>query len=155
MERVDYGVRPCLTRGQRSQYFTFEGSSEGNYFKIQGHLTNPNGTDVFPRGGYIGIAFIAIPLNIETSPTFYGRAFNDGDGAIIRGHFAIPFPMFSLLVVLLLLALDWMFPRLHDFSFIFSLFLISWSIMSLVEYLTERRGILDFLKGLFFDVIKK
>ncbi len=155
MERVDYGVRPCLMRRQRSQYFTFEGSSEGNYFKIQGHLTNPNGKDAFPRGGYIGIAFIGVPLNIETSPTFYGRVFNDGEGAIIRGHFAVPFPMLSLLVVMLLLVLGWMFPRLHEISLGFSLFMVMWSIMSLIEYVTERKGILDFLQGLFFGVIKK
>ncbi len=48
--------------------------------------------------GYIGIAFVASPLKIETSPVFYRRVFDDPQGgSAIRGHFGIPFPAANLI----------------------------------------------------------
>jgi hypothetical protein len=155
MARVENGILPAAHKRQRSIYFTFEGASEGNYFAIRGHATNPDGTDMFPAGGYIGIAFIAIPLHIETSPTFYGRAFSDNDGTIIRGHFAVPFPVIALVLVLVLLGMGWIFPGWRDGTRVFSLVLISWAIISMVEYFTERKAILDFLQGLFYDATRQ
>jgi len=154
IERVGCGLQPALFMRQRSQFFTFEGSDQGNYFKIQGHLRNPDGQDAFPNKIYIGIAFIRIPLRIETSPTFYGRVFDDADGAIIRGHFAIPFPILALVIVLLLFLFGVVYPVWLKLSLWISLCLIAWSLVSLVEFITERQGILDFLKGLFADVIR-
>lgn len=155
IERIEYGVKPFFMRQQKGQFFTFNGTYEGNYFILQGHLRNPDGEDAFPSTSYINIAFIRIPLQTETSPTFYGRVFDDDDnGAIIKGHFGIPFPTFALICVIGLLGFAKFYPKWSEYSLIFSFFLIMRSIFSLIEFVTERKGIIEFLKGLFYDVIK-
>lgn len=155
IERIDYGVKPFFNRRQQGQFFTFDGSYEENYFKIQGHLRNPNGEDAFPNKVSIRIAFVRLPLRIETSPTFYGRVFDDeNNGATIKGHFGIPFPTFALVCVLVVLLIAKIYPRFSEISLFFSIFLLIWSVTSIIEFITERKGIIDFLKGLFHDVIK-
>jgi len=155
IERIEHGLKPFFIKRQKGQFFTFEGAYEGNYFVLQGHLRNSNGDDAFPNTSYVGIAFIRIPVKTETSPTFYGRVFDDGEnGAIIKGHFGIPFPTFALTCVLILLGFAKFYPKWSDISIGLSFFLIIWSVMSLIEFTTERKGIIDFLKGLFYDVIK-
>jgi len=153
IERIDFGVRPVHRSRQRSHYYSFEGSYYGNYFRIQGHLMNPDGSDVFPEGVlYLSVGFIGFPFGIESSPTFYGRVFDDGEGSIIRGHFALPFPILSLLVVLLLLFIGSVIPFFQFYAHSLSIFLVVWSITSWIEFFIERKAILDFLKGLLFDV---
>jgi len=155
IERIEFGVLPVERKRQRTQYYSFEGSYHGNYFKIQGHLINPDGSDVFPKAGYISIGFIGFPLGIESSPAFYGKVFDSEEGSIINGHFAIPFSFILLLVVLLVIYLGRVFPGFYSFSTILSMFLLLWSFSSLFEYFIERKAIIDFLKGLLFDVIKE
>jgi hypothetical protein len=155
IERIEQGVKPFLVKWQKDQFFTFDGSYTGNYFILQGHLRNPDGEDAFPNTPTVGIAFIRIPVKIETSPTFYGRVIDDGDnGATINGHFGIPFPIFALLCVIVLLGIAKLYPEWSDISLFFSIFFLMWSIMSLNEFITERKGMIDFLNGLFYDVIK-
>jgi hypothetical protein len=155
IERVEQGLKPFFIKRQKGQFFTFDGSYNGNYFVLQGHLRNSNGDDAFPNTSYLGIAFIRIPVKIETSPTFYGSVFDDGDnGAIIKGHFGVPFPIFALICVLVLLGVAKFYPEWSELLIGFSIFLIIWSIMSLIEFATERKGIINFLEGLFYDVIK-
>lgn len=154
IERIEYGVKPILTKRNRGEFFTFHGSYEGNYFKIQAHLRNSDGEDAFPSNKSVGIGFIQFPVNMETSPVFYGRVFdNGGDGAIIKGHFGLPFPTLGLLFALALLATQWINQKWTDALMILSIFLILWSVMNITEFAIERKGILDFLKGLFYDVI--
>lgn len=155
IERIDHGVKPFFNRRQQGQFFTFDGSYDENYFKIQGHLRNSDGEDAFPNKASIRIAFVRLPLQMETSPTFYARVFDDEDnGATIKGHFGIPFPAFTLVCVLLLLLTAKIYPRFSDISLFFSIFMLIWSVTSILEFITERKGIIDFLKGLFYDVIK-
>ena len=154
IERIEFGIQPTQRKRQRSEYYTFEGSYYGNYFKIQGHLMNPDGSDAFPKGGpYVSVGFVGIPLNIETSPTFYGRVFDKEEGSIISGHFALPFPILSLLLVIILLIGGLIFPVIQIVTHTLVLILLLWSVSSLIEFYTERKAIIDFLKGLLFDVI--
>src|SRR5512138_3089131 len=102
IELIEARAKPGRLKRQGKQWFSFEASYRGNYFKIQAHLTNYDGEDAFPPN-----TFAIIPL--ETSPTFYGRVFDRGEeGAIIRGHFGFPSPGLIALCILLLLLLGWM-----------------------------------------------
>lgn len=147
IERIEYWAKPGRIRRQGKQWFIFDGSYRGNYFKIQGHKTNYDGVDAFPTNTFTGIP-------IETSPAFYGRVFDDGDGSIIRGHFGLPFPGLIALGILLLLFVGRIYPNWWNTSLGVSLLLMVWIVFSLVELIVERRGVLDFLKGLFSDVIQ-
>lgn len=156
IERIEHGLKPFFIKRQGKQFFTFDGLYEGNYFVLQGHLRNADGGDAFSTTFYVGVAFIRIPVNAETSPKFYGRVFDDGDhGSTIKGHFGIPFPTFALICVMALLGVAKFYPNWAELSAGFSLILIIWSLASLIEFTTERKGIIDFLSGLFNDVIKK
>lgn len=155
MERIEYGLMPVLIKRNRGEFFTFHGSYDENYFKIQARLKNSDGEDTFPNDISVGIGFIRFPINIETSPIFYGRVFDDGDnGSIIKGHFGLPFPTLGLLLALVLLTIQWIVPKWSNLFAILIVFLILWSVMNMMEFITERKGILDFLKGLFYDVIQ-
>lgn len=155
IERIEQGLKPFLMKPQKHQFFTFEGSYEGNYFVLQGHLRNANREDAFPNTSHVRVAFIRIPVRTETSPTFYGRVFDEGEnGAIIKGHFGVPFPTFALMCALALFGIAKYYPEWSGISIALALFLIMWSVMGLVEFSTERKGLIDFLHGLFYDVIK-
>lgn len=154
IERVEFATKPMLIKKQNNQYFTFSGTYKANYFKIQSHLRNPDGNDAFPSNSSIRIAFVRIPLNLETSPIFYGRVFDDDQGSVLRGHFGFPFPALLSLGVMILLVIGKIYPNLSEFAFGISLVMIVWAIFSLIEFFTERKGIIDFLRGLFFDVVR-
>ena len=154
IERVEHGVQRSYKKRQWEPFFTFDGSFVGNYFKIQGHLIDPSGEDTSPGSFSIGIPFLNF-LRIEVSPKFYGRVFDDPKtGAIIRGHFGVPFPTLFLIFALLMLVIGFLYQDWADYSLGFALFLVLCSVLSLREYLTVRKEIIDFLKGLFHEVTK-
>lgn len=155
IERLQHGVAPLpLPPRQRTFFFTFEGSYEGNFFKIQAHARNPTGEDLFPPAT-VRIGFLQSPFPIETSPVFYGRVFDrEEGGALIQGHFGIPFPALGSLCTLIILAAGKAYPAWGTFSFTLSLFFLVLSIETLVEFHIERKAILDFLQGLFYDAIE-
>ena len=150
IERIDRCILPIFRTRQNGQYFIFDGSYEGNYFFLRGHLKNCDGKDAFTSNSYVGFAFIRIPVKIETSPIFYGRVFNDGEnGSTIKGHFGIPFPTLTLVIVLGLFAAAKLLPKWSELIISPSLILIFLSVMHLDQFITERKGIIDLLKGLF------
>ncbi|MBL8098459.1 MAG: hypothetical protein JNK81_04720 [Anaerolineales bacterium] len=154
MERIERGLKPAQVDWQESKFFTFHGSYKDNNFKIHVNSINSDGSDVFPNRTTIGIGFILIPLTMDTSPVFYGKVIKDETGAVIKGHFGIPFPIMALLGVFPLVLFAKLFSRFQEALLVVSLFLVIWSISRLIEFVSERKAILDFLKGLFFDVIK-
>ncbi len=154
IERLEYALKPMLKKKQDGEYYIFYGSYWGNYFKIQGHQMNPDGTDAFPNEGEVRFAIFSFPIRIETSPSFYGRVFDDEAGSIIRGHFGLPFIILSLVCFLIIYFITWLLPKLANVTLIFALFFLMWSLFSIIEFIMERKAIIDFLKGLYFDVIR-
>ena len=154
IERLERGIMPSFIIRHRESSFSFEGSYSGNYFRLQGHFINSDGEDAFPNKTSVGIGFIRLPVRIETSPTFYGRVRDTDNGSIIKGHFGFPFPILSLFLVLILFIFAMFYPAINGVVLGFATFLLVWSVFSLPEFITERKGIMDFLKGLFSDVIK-
>ncbi len=156
IERLECGIRPTFRKPSKGPFFTFEGSYHGNYFVLRGHWRNPNGEDAFPNTFYVRIAFLSIPVQIETSPKFYGRVFDDGErGAIIAGHFGIPSPAAALSCVLALLGIAKFYPHWSEIALGLAFLLFIWSFPRLLEFFIEKEGILNFLQGLFYDVIRK
>lgn len=159
LERIEWGTRPCYRKPFQGDYFTFHSSYYGNYFRVQSHFRKSDGKDTFPKyWPTIRIAFLILklPFGVETSPVFYGRVFDDGDqGATIKGHFGIPFPILSLFCVLLLMLIAKSTPDLKELTLTIAAFLLFWSIISVIEFIVERKGIIDFLAGLFHDVYRK
>lgn len=148
IERIQHAVQPVLFIPRKGQSFTFHGSCRGNYFKLHCHYYNSDGEDAYPNWELFGLA-------LETSPAFYGRVFDlEAGSAVIRGHFGLPLPTFLLSCALSMLLFGMLSKSCEDFAFFLSLGLIFYSVFSMFEFYTERKGILDFLKGLFFDVTK-
>jgi hypothetical protein len=155
MERLDAGFMPALRMRHSGSFYTFQGNHKGNYFQIQCHFCNPDGKDAFPNESWLSVGPIRIPFRIETSPNFYGRVFDDAGGSYIQGHFGIPAPTLALIGVPFILFLRKMVPPLDGLSFFFMIALIFFAVFGMNEYYIERKGIIDFLKGLFGDVIRK
>jgi hypothetical protein len=157
IERLEYSVMPVFVRWKREQHFVFDGSFEGNYFTIRARLIESNNEEVFPPDSFfVTILFFTFRLlTVETSPVFYGRVFDDGDaGSTIEGHFGVPAPFLCLISILVLGIVSAIIPGSMGFLPEFSMLMIFVSIFKIPEFITERNGIIDFLKGLFFDVIR-
>jgi len=153
IERLEYSVMPVFTRWKKEQHFVFDGSFTGNYFTIQAKLKESNNEDVFPPQSVFVNGFRL--FSVETSPVFYGRVFDDGDaGSTIQGHFGVPFPFLCLLSVLVSGGIAMIISGLMKFLPEFALIMIFISVFSMPEFITERDGVIDFLKGLFYDVIR-
>jgi len=154
IKRLEYSFKPTIMLMKNEEQYEIYGSYWGNYFKIRGHILNSDGTNVFPQGLVVGFAFLRFTIKVDTSPMFYGRVFDDKDGSTIRGHFGLPFIIFSLMCVLLILIICWFFPKLADFLGFFAIAFLFWTSYASIEFIAERKAIIDFLKGLYFDVIR-
>lgn len=155
IERIEYGIKPFLVKRQGGEFYTFEGAYYGSHFKIQSKYRKSNGEDAFPNGFLLSIPLFAAWIKMETSPVFYGRVIEESKGATIKGHFGIPFPIGALLAALILLLAGKLYPIISGYTNTLSVFLIAASLFSLTEFITERKGTIDFMKGLFYDVIRQ
>jgi hypothetical protein len=154
IERLEYSVMPVFTRWKRERHFVFDGSFEGNYFTIRARFKESNNEEVFPPYNVFVYGFRL--FSIETSPVFYGRVFDDGDaGSTIQGHFGVPFPFLCLISVLAIGGIAAIIPGLPNLLPEFSLIAIFLSLFGIREFITERNGVVDFLKGLFYDVVRE
>ncbi len=155
IERLKVGLMPVLIKRNREEYFTFEGSYNGFYMKIRCHLHDREGKHEFQQTGFISMLFFVLPIRLDTSPTFYGWITDDEKGSIIRGHFGLPYPIVTLLIAMAAIWITMSFPILEKLTFIVVFFSLFMSITSIIGFIVERKAIIDFLKGLFFDVIRK
>jgi hypothetical protein len=155
IERIEHTMKPTYMRPQRNQYFTFEGSYEGNYFVIQAHLKNPDGGDAFPNYGSIGVWSFQIPFRYEISPCFYGRVFDVDGGSVLKGHFGFPLPFVLAPLIIVALFLVNAFHLESAFLTIFIIAAFPLMIFGYIQFVIEREGLTDFLAGLFFNAIRK
>lgn len=156
IERIERGVAPAFNKKNGGEFYTFEGGYDGNYFVIQTHRRKETGEDAYPDDFYVTLLFFRFKVKAEASPIFYGRVFDDEQtGSTIKGHFGLPFPTFCLLIALIMMGFIIRFPQYRDGLAIIPMVSVLISLWTLNEFIDERKGILDFLKGLFYDVTVK
>ena len=159
IEKIEDGLRSNRKIRRRGSLYSYEGSYEGNYFKIQCHYHNQDGTDAFTadRAITINLPFYSfeIPYRFETSPVFYANVFDDEAGAVIRGHFGIPLPFIYLIIaIVLLLGARSLSGTIRAYLLVLAIGLIIGGLNKLREFFTEQDGILEFLHHQFKDDIR-
>jgi hypothetical protein len=155
IERIDRSGQPDLIIPEGHPTYTVESEFDGNYFKVRGKLFDEKGNEQFPSPT-LRLFGIAILLPIRIDPVFHGRVFDDGDrGSTIYGNFGLPFSILLLLCALALLLAGKLYPRLAEDFTSFTFFLVLVSVFNFPQFYSERSEVVDFLKGLFFDVIRK
>lgn len=157
IQRIEHGVKPTFHKLQRGawDYFTFRGSAKGNFFVVKADLKDREGNDVFKNKVGIGVLFVRMWINLNTTPVFYGRVFDTPDGgSLIQGHFGMPLPTMGLVCILVLALIGRIYPSWSNPILVIGLFLLLASVVSLMEFAVERKGLLDFLRGLFDDVLE-
>ncbi len=153
-ERVAFGTRPGYVRLMHGRYYTFEGGYNGSFIKIRSRLHEPSGKQTFSNAISFLFFYIGIPIQISSCPALYCRVTDDEHGSVIKGHFGLPYTMVMMIIACALACLMIYFPKSKDSLLLMVLFALIDSINSLNQYIIERTAVIDFLKGLFYDVIR-
>jgi len=152
------GANRKIRKGE--SFYSYKGSYKGNYFKIQCHFHEADGTDAYTadRALTINLPFYSfeIPYRFENSPVFYAHVVDDEAGSVIRGHFGIPFPfIYFITAIVLLLGAKVLSGVLRSYLFVLAIGLTIVGIRRLREFFTEREGILEFIQRMFMEVFRE
>jgi|WetSurMetagenome_2_1015567.scaffolds.fasta_scaffold354437_2 hypothetical protein len=155
LERIKNAIDQQETMDKQEKGYFYVVDIEDNYFLLQTAYVKKYESNVLIPENRISFGNAYNLLSMDPVPIFFGKVLDSeyGDGAIINGHFGIPAPIYLALAVPVLILLTFGFPNVVSCSLPLAGLFLFRSLISVYQFINERKGIKTYLNELFKDVI--